>query len=107
MLKWRDHHSDMLVRAKYRNRQKETTQSPLLIIQLPHREERAPMENKFIPQAIEIVTSAIHEDNAKNYEEAFRLYKKALEHFMIGVKCKCSSSSLPCKESGKRLHVTV
>lgn len=48
------------------------------------------MENKFIPQAIEIVTSAIHEDNAKNYEEAFRLYKKALEHFMIGVKCKCA-----------------
>lgn len=45
------------------------------------------MENKFIPQAIEIVTLAINEDNSKNYEEAFRLYKKALEHFMVGVKC--------------------
>jgi vacuolar protein-sorting-associated protein 4 len=45
------------------------------------------MENKFIPQAIEIVTLAINEDNKKNYEEAFGLYKKALEHFMVGVKC--------------------
>ncbi|ETN24334.1 hypothetical protein, variant 6 [Phytophthora nicotianae INRA-310] len=45
------------------------------------------MENRFIPQAIEIVTEAIKEDNSKNYQEAFRLYKKALEHFMIGVKC--------------------
>jgi vacuolar protein-sorting-associated protein 4 len=45
------------------------------------------MENKFIPQAIEIVTLAIDEDNKKNYEEALSLYKKALEHFMIGVKC--------------------
>ena len=45
------------------------------------------MENTFIPQAIEIVTSAINEDKKKNYEEAFRLYKKALEHFLIGVKC--------------------
>lgn len=45
------------------------------------------MENKFIPQAIEIVKEAIHEDNSKNYQEAFRLYKKALEHFMVGVKC--------------------
>lgn len=45
------------------------------------------MENRFIPQAIDIVTLAINEDNNKNYEEAFRLYKKALEHFMVGVKC--------------------
>jgi hypothetical protein len=45
------------------------------------------MENRFIPQAIDIVTQAINEDNAKNYQEAFRLYKKALEHFMVGVKC--------------------
>lgn len=52
------------------------------------------MENKFIPQAIEIVTLAIKEDNSKNYEEAFRLYKKALEHFMVGVKCT-SSCVLP------------
>ncbi|GMF42936.1 unnamed protein product [Phytophthora fragariaefolia] len=47
----------------------------------------AAMENKFIPQAIEIVTRAINEDNSKNYQEAFVLYKKALEHFMVGVKC--------------------
>lgn len=45
------------------------------------------MDNKFIPQAIQIVTEAINEDNNKNYEKAFLLYKKSLEHFMIGVKC--------------------
>ena len=45
------------------------------------------MENKFIPQAIQIVTEAIKQDNEKNYEKAFDLYKKSLEHFMIGVKC--------------------
>lgn len=53
------------------------------------------MENKFIPQAIEIVTLAINEDNNKNYEEAFRLYKKALEHFMVGVKCTSVCLSVP------------
>ncbi|ETN24332.1 hypothetical protein, variant 4 [Phytophthora nicotianae INRA-310] len=51
------------------------------------------MENRFIPQAIEIVTEAIKEDNSKNYQEAFRLYKKALEHFMIGVKYEKNPTS--------------
>ncbi|KAI9905455.1 hypothetical protein PsorP6_013640 [Peronosclerospora sorghi] len=51
------------------------------------------MENKFIPQAIEIVTQAINEDNNKNYQEAFRLYKKALEHFMVGVKYENNPTS--------------
>ncbi|KAF1333637.1 putative Vacuolar protein sorting associating protein, partial [Globisporangium splendens] len=51
------------------------------------------MENKFIPQAIEIVTQAINEDNSKNYEDAFRLYKKALEHFMVGVKYEKNPTS--------------
>ncbi|GLE05977.1 hypothetical protein PINS_up015188 [Pythium insidiosum] len=51
------------------------------------------MENKFIPQAIEIVTLAIQEDNKKNYEEALGLYKKALEHFMIGVKYEKNPTS--------------
>ncbi|EEY66878.1 vacuolar protein sorting-associating protein, putative [Phytophthora infestans T30-4] len=51
------------------------------------------MENRFIPQAIEIVTQAINEDNGKNYHEAFRLYKKALEHFMVGVKYEKNPTS--------------
>ncbi|DBA04196.1 TPA: hypothetical protein N0F65_004304 [Lagenidium giganteum] len=51
------------------------------------------MENKFIPQAIEIVTQAIQEDNNKNYEEAFRLYKKSLEHFVVGVKYEKNPTS--------------
>ncbi len=47
------------------------------------------MDNKFTPQAIEIVTQAIACDNAKDYEEAYRLYKKSLEYFMLGLKCEC------------------
>lgn len=45
------------------------------------------MENRFIPQAIDIVTEAIREDNNKHYKEALHLYKKALDYFIIGVKC--------------------
>mmetsp|Transcript_82686 Transcript_82686/g.145927 ORF Transcript_82686/g.145927 Transcript_82686/m.145927 type:complete len:451 (+) Transcript_82686:425-1777(+) len=44
------------------------------------------MDNKFIPQAIEIVKQAIEADNAKDYEKAYTLYKRALEHFMVGIK---------------------
>ena len=28
-------------------------------------------------------------DKAKNYEEALRLYKHALDYFMHAIKCKC------------------
>ena len=45
------------------------------------------MENKFLDTAVSIVKQAVDADKAKNYEEAFNLYKKALEHFMIGLKC--------------------
>ena len=67
------------------------------------------MENKFIPQAIEIVTQAIHEDNSKNYHEAFRLYKQALEHFMVGVKCTSSWMQTMCDPRPLRrlLHALV
>lgn len=50
-------------------------------------------ENKFIPQAIDIVKSAIEADNAHEYEKAYGLYKKSLEHFMIGVKYEKNPSS--------------
>ena len=52
-------------------------------------------ENKFIVQAIEIVTQAIEADNAKEYEKAYGLYKKSLEHFMTGVKCKRGGAGPP------------
>uniref|UniRef100_A0A7S2UTU6 vesicle-fusing ATPase n=1 Tax=Fibrocapsa japonica TaxID=94617 RepID=A0A7S2UTU6_9STRA len=51
------------------------------------------MESKFIPEAIEIVTLAIKEDNAQNYEAALGLYKRALERFMVGLKYEKNESS--------------
>lgn len=44
------------------------------------------MDNKFIPQAIDIVTQAIELDNREMYDDALVMYKKALEYFMIGLK---------------------
>jgi len=44
------------------------------------------MENKFIPDAIEIVTKAIEADNAGKFEEALALYRSALGRFMTGLK---------------------
>jgi vacuolar protein-sorting-associated protein 4 len=46
------------------------------------------MQNTFIPQAVEIVKLAIEADTAQDYEKAYPLYKKALEHFMIGLKVR-------------------
>ncbi|KAF0753680.1 hypothetical protein AaE_005622 [Aphanomyces astaci] len=51
------------------------------------------MDNKFIPQAIQLVTQAIQEDTNKNYEAAFKLYQQSLEHFMIGVKYEKNPTS--------------
>lgn len=44
------------------------------------------MENTFIPKAVKIVQRAIDCDNLGDYEEAYRLYKSAVEHFMLGIK---------------------
>jgi len=51
------------------------------------------MDNKFIPEAIEHVKKAIEADRAKNYEEAYRLYQRALEHFMVGLKYEKNPTS--------------
>ena len=45
-------------------------------------------DRKFIKDAVTIVTQAIQEDHDQNYPKAYALYKKSLEHFMIGLKCK-------------------
>ena len=50
------------------------------------------MENKFLDNAVSIVTQAVEADKNGKYEEAFTLYKKSLEHFMIGLKCKYTLS---------------
>jgi len=44
------------------------------------------MENKFIPDAIDIVSKAIAADNAGEFEKALNLYRTALERFMTGLK---------------------
>jgi len=44
------------------------------------------MNGKFIKDAVAIVTQAIQEDHDQNYPKAYALYKKSLEHFMIGLK---------------------
>lgn len=38
-------------------------------------------------KAIDIVRRATEEDTRGNYEEAYKLYKNALEYFMADVKC--------------------
>lgn len=40
----------------------------------------------FLQKAIQIVTQATEADNAKKYEEAFRLYQLSLEYFMTALK---------------------
>eukprot|EP00949_MAST-11_sp_MAST-11-sp1_P003729 g3729.t1 len=44
------------------------------------------MANNFMRQAVEAVTRAIEEDNAKNYEAALPLYMKSLDIFMMALK---------------------
>lgn len=44
------------------------------------------MENKFIPDAIEIVSRAIQSDNDGDFEKALGLYRDALGRFTMGLK---------------------
>jgi vacuolar protein-sorting-associated protein 4 len=44
------------------------------------------MENKFIPDAIDIVSKAITADNEGEYEQALNLYRDALSRFTMGLK---------------------
>jgi vacuolar protein-sorting-associated protein 4 len=44
------------------------------------------MENKFIPDAIEIVSKAIQADNEGDYEKALGLYRDSLGRFTMGLK---------------------
>jgi vacuolar protein-sorting-associated protein 4 len=41
----------------------------------------------FLPKAIALVQQATEKDNAKEYEEALRLYQISLEYFMTALKC--------------------
>jgi len=44
------------------------------------------MENKFIPDAIEVVSKAITADNEGEYAKALGLYRDALSRFTMGLK---------------------
>lgn len=50
------------------------------------------MENKFIPDAIEIVGRAIKADNDSDYEQALNLYRDALGRFTMGLKYEKNES---------------
>ena len=41
----------------------------------------------FLQKGIDLVTEATQKDNAKDYEAAYKLYRDALEHFMLALKC--------------------
>jgi len=47
------------------------------------------MDNQIINKAIGIVTQAIQADNNGDHRAAYDLYTRALEHFMLGLKCAC------------------
>uniref|UniRef100_A0A7S2HM33 vesicle-fusing ATPase n=1 Tax=Helicotheca tamesis TaxID=374047 RepID=A0A7S2HM33_9STRA len=50
------------------------------------------MENKFIPDAIEIVSKAIEADKNEEYEKALALYRDALGRFTMGLKYEKNES---------------
>jgi len=50
------------------------------------------MENKFIPDAIEIVSRAIAADNENEYDKALGLYRDALGRFTMGLKYEKNES---------------
>lgn len=50
------------------------------------------MENKFIPDAIDIVSKAIAADNEGEYEKALNLYRDALGRFTMGLKYEKNAS---------------
>jgi hypothetical protein len=41
----------------------------------------------FAQKAIDLVTKATEADQAKNYEEALRLYEHGVEYFLHAIKC--------------------
>jgi vacuolar protein-sorting-associated protein 4 len=44
-------------------------------------------DTNFLQKAIQLVQQATEKDNAKEYDEALRLYQLCLEYFMTALKC--------------------
>ena len=70
-----NHHKSFLIILLYNKADTEDKKEYLYI-----------MENKFIPDAIEIVQKAINADNEGEYEKALNLYRDALGRFTMGLK---------------------
>jgi hypothetical protein len=51
------------------------------------------MNNNFFPQAVEIVNQAIDADKLGEYESALKLYRRALDYFMTGLKYENNPTS--------------
>lgn len=44
------------------------------------------MDNTFIPKGMEIIKTAIEQDNADNYDKAYSLYEQGVKHLITGLK---------------------
>eukprot|EP01035_Chromulina_nebulosa_P041440 gene41440-56064_t len=51
------------------------------------------MNNSLIPQGVEVVTQAIEADKNGDYENALKLYKRALDYFTAGLKYENNPTS--------------
>ena len=51
------------------------------------------MSNSFLEKGIQIVTKAIQHDNAGEYEEAYKEYKKSLEYMINAIKFEKNPST--------------
>lgn len=46
----------------------------------------------FLQKALDLIKEAITADNGGKYKEAYDLYFKGLDYYMLAIKCKSSSS---------------
>ncbi len=45
------------------------------------------MADTFFPRGVKLLHAAVEHDHAQRYEEALKLYVRALECFLAGLKC--------------------
>ena len=57
------------------------------------KEEEETMSQTTLQKAIEIVSKAAKCDAEENYQEAYTLYTKALDYFIVAMKCKKSNKN--------------
>merc|ERR1711879_221282 len=52
------------------------------------------MSGPYTHKAFDIINKATVEDNGKNYQEAFNLYKSGIEYFLHAIKYECPSKEI-------------